>query len=270
MNAIETTDLTKRYGDVVALDGVELSVPAGATFGLLGTNGAGKSTLFKLLVGHLTPDSGTVTVAGRDVTTAGHELREVVGYVPEDAGFPPALTGREVLDYHARLRGIPAAERGDRVAAALGTVGLDDVEAQSASGDRNASRSGNAADRRVGGYSNGMNRRLALASALLASPQLLLLDEPTAGLDPLGVAEFHRIVERLRRETGLTVVVTTHVLAEVDRLCDEVAVLHGGELLFEGSVDALKAAGDGELEDAFGALVGDAEDRQTAAVEAEP
>lgn len=242
MNAIQTTDLTKRYGDVVALDGVELSVPAGTTFGLLGTNGAGKSTLFKLLVGHLTPDAGTVTVAGHDVTSAGHELREVVGYVPEDAGFPPALTGREVLDYHARLRELPAAERADRVSAALGTVGLAD-----------------AADRRVGGYSNGMNRRLALASALLANPQLLLLDEPTAGLDPLGVAEFHRIVERLREETGLTVVITTHVLAEVERLCEEVAVLHDGELLFDGSVDALRGEGDGELEAAFGALVNGAE-----------
>lgn len=250
MNAIETTDLTKRYGDVVALDGVELSVPAGETFGLLGTNGAGKSTLFKLLVGHLTPDAGTVTVAGQDVTTAGHELREVVGYVPEDAGFPPALTGREVLGYHARLRELPAAERDDRVSAALGTVGLAD-----------------AADRRVGGYSNGMNRRLALASALLASPQLLLLDEPTAGLDPLGVAEFHRIVERLRQETGLTVVITTHVLAEVEQLCDEVAVLHGGDLLFSGSVDTLRETGDGELEAAFGSLVSDADTRGTVATE---
>lgn len=242
MHAIQTTDLTKRYGDVVALDGVDLSIPAGETFGLLGTNGAGKSSLFKLLVGHLTPDAGSVTVAGKDVSAAGHELREVVGYVPEDAGFPPALTGREVLSYQARLRDIPAAEREDRVAAALGTVGLSD-----------------AADRRVGGYSNGMNRRLALASALLARPQLLLLDEPTAGLDPLGVAEFHRIVERLRAEADLTVVVTTHVLAEVEALCDEVAVLHEGELLFTGSVDALRNEGDGDLDAAFGSLVADVE-----------
>jgi len=238
MHAIETTDLTKRYGDVVALDGVDLSIPAGSAFGLLGTNGAGKSTLFKLLVGHRTPDSGTVSVAGRDVTSAGPELRKVVGYVPENAGFPPALTAREILTAHARIRGVSAAERDDRVAAALGTVGL-----------------GDAADRRVGGYSNGMNRRLALASALLARPQLLLLDEPTAGLDPLGVSEFHRIVDRLRRETDLTVVLTTHVLSEVDRLCDEVAVLHDGELLFADSVDALDERGDGDLEAAFDSLV---------------
>jgi Cu-processing system ATP-binding protein len=250
MNAIETTELTKRYGDVIALDGVELSIPAGTTFGLLGTNGAGKSTLFKLLVGHLTPDSGSVTVADRDVTTAGHELREVVGYVPENAGFPPSLSGREVLEFHAKMRGLPAAERDDRVDAALGAVGLAD-----------------AADRRVGGYSNGMNRRLALATALLARPNLLLLDEPTAGLDPLGVTEFHRIIERLREEAGLSVVVTTHVLAEVDRLCDEVAVLHEGQLLFTGTVDALKREGDGELEDAFGSLVGDAEERTAETME---
>ncbi|MEF8801140.1 MAG: ABC transporter ATP-binding protein [Halolamina sp.] len=250
MNAIETTDLTKRYDDVVALDSVELSIPTETTFGLLGTNGAGKSTLFKLLVGHLTPDSGSVTVANRDVTAAGHTLREVVGYVPENAGFPPSLTGREVLEFHAKMRGLPAADRADRVEAALGTVGLAD-----------------AADRRVGGYSNGMNRRLALASALLARPKLLLLDEPTAGLDPLGVAEFHRIIERLRREAGLTVVVTTHVLAEVDRLCDKVAVLHDGQLLFTGSVDSLKSEGDGELETAFGTLVGDAESHPVTSME---
>ncbi|MBP1986647.1 ABC transporter ATP-binding protein [Halolamina salifodinae] len=246
MNAIQTTDLTKRYGDVVALDGVSLSVEAGTTFGLLGTNGAGKSTLFRMLVGHLTPDSGNVTVGGRDVTDAGHELREAVGYVPEDAGFPPALTGREVLDYQARIRGVPRAERADRVAAALGTVGLDD-----------------AADRRVGGYSNGMNRRLALASALLARPTLLLLDEPTAGLDPLGVAEFHRILERLREEADLTVVITTHVLAEVEALCDDVAVLHQGNLRFSGAVDDLREMGEsGDLEPAFRSLIADAEGRE--------
>jgi len=238
MYAIETTDLTKRYGDVLALDGVSLAVEAGTSFGLLGTNGAGKSSLFKLLVGHLTPDAGTVEVAGRDVTTAGHELREVVGYVPEHAGFPAALTGREVLTFQARLRGLPAKSRADRVEAALGTVGLSD-----------------AADRRVGGYSNGMNRRLALGSALLARPKLLLLDEPTAGLDPLGVEEFHRIVDRLRREEGLTVVVTTHVLSEVETLCDDAAVLHDGELLFTGSVDELREVSDGSLEGAFRQLV---------------
>ena len=107
MNAIETTDLTKRYGDVVALEELNLSVETGTVFGLLGTNGAGKSSLFKLLIGHLRPDAGSVTVGGRDVTEAGHALRRVVGYVPEHAGFSPALTGQEVLDFHARIRGIP-------------------------------------------------------------------------------------------------------------------------------------------------------------------
>lgn len=238
MHAIATTDLTKRYGDLLALDGVNLSIEAGTTYGLLGTNGAGKSTLFKLLVGHLTPDSGTVTVGGQDVTEAGHALRKIVGYVPEHAGFPAALTGREVLGYQARLRGVSKAERPNRVAAALGTVGLEA-----------------AADRRVGGYSNGMNRRLALASALLDRPRLLLLDEPTAGLDPLGVAEFHRILDRLREESDLTVVLTTHVLAEVETLCEDVAVLHDGELLFDGTVDDLQERGGGDLEAGFGALV---------------
>lgn len=240
MNAIETTDLTKRYGDVVALEELNLSVETGTVFGLLGTNGAGKSSLFKLLIGHLRPDAGSVTVVGRDVTEAGHALRRVVGYVPEHAGFSPALTGQEVLDFHARIRGIPTAARAERVAAVLETVGLDD-----------------AADRRVGGYSNGMNRRLALGTALLHKPRVLLLDEPTAGLDPLGVAEFHRIVERLAAEAGLTVVLTSHVLAEIDALCADVAVLHDGQLQFTGSVDELSEVGDeGGLEGAFSKLVG--------------
>ena len=247
MNAIETTDLTKRYGDVVALEGLDLSVETGTVFGLLGTNGAGKSSLFKLLIGHLRPDAGSVSVVGRDVTAAGHALRRVVGYVPEHAGFPPALTGREVLEFHAQIRGISEGARPERIAAVLKTVGLAD-----------------AADRRVGGYSNGMNRRLALATALLHRPRVLLLDEPTAGLDPLGVTEFHRIVERLAEEEGLTVVLTTHVLAEVEALCEDVAVLHDGQLQFTGSVSELAAAGDSAgLEGAFRQLIGGAPTAET-------
>lgn len=239
MNAIETTDLTKRYGDVVALDGLDLSVETGTTFGLLGTNGAGKSSLFKLLVGHLRPDAGSVSVVGRDVSEAGHELRRLVGYVPEHAGFPTAVTGREVLTFHARMRGLSPSVRTDRISTVLDVVGLAD-----------------AADRRVGGYSNGMHRRLALATSLLHRPRVLLLDEPTAGLDPLGVTDFHRIVERLAEQEELTVVLTTHVLAEVEALCDDVAVLHDGQLKFTGSIDELAAAGSGgSLDSAFSRII---------------
>lgn len=230
MNAISAHDVTKTYGDVVALDDLSLTVETGSTFGLLGSNGAGKTTLFKLLVGHVTPDDGSVDVAGVDVSTAGTDLRQAVGYLPEHAGFPSTLTGREVLQFHARMRGVTVDEREDRITTTLATVGLSD-----------------SADRAVSGYSNGMNRRLGLATALLARPSILLLDEPTAGLDPLGVESFHDVVRQLHDHSDLTVVLSSHILAEVESLCEEVAVLHDGRLRASGSVSALKATLDEQV-----------------------
>lgn len=222
---ITITDVRKRYGDVVALDGPSFEIPSGSTFGVLGTNGAGKTTLFELLVGHHEPDAGRIEVGGLDVERAGHRVRERVAFLPEHAGFPSSMTGREVLSVHARIRGLADRER--RIEDVLETVGLAD-----------------AADRAVEGYSNGMERRLGLASALLAEPPVLVLDEPTAGLDPRGVATFHEIIERIDRETDATVVLSSHVLSEVERLCDTVAVLEDGELRTVGDVDELRAAGE--------------------------
>jgi Cu-processing system ATP-binding protein len=225
MSDIELRDVRKRYGTVTALDGVSLDVARGETVGLVGRNGAGKTTLFKLLVGHETPDAGSVTVAGLPAS-AGPAVRERVGYLPEHAGFPPSLSGWEVLGFHARVRGVEDRQR--RVERVLRTVGLAD-----------------AADRAVGGYSNGMNRRLGLATALVGDPAVLLLDEPTAGLDPAGVAAFHDVVESLSRETDVTVVVSSHVLPEIERLCDRVAVLDAGRVAVEGEVaDLRRDAGD--------------------------
>lgn len=221
---ITITDVHKRYGDVVALDGPSFEIPSGSTFGVLGTNGAGKTTLFELLVGHDRPDSGTIEVGGIDVDDAGHQVRERVAFLPEHAGFPASMTGREVLDVHARIRGLDA--RADRIDEVLETVGLSD-----------------AADRAVSGYSNGMGRRLGLAAALLGEPPVLVLDEPTAGLDPRGVATFHEIIERIDRETDATVVLSSHVLSEVERLCDAVAILEAGELRAVGSVNDLRTMG---------------------------
>ncbi|MFP8952190.1 ABC transporter ATP-binding protein [Natrialbaceae archaeon A-arb3/5] len=226
---ITTTDVHKRYGDVVALDGVSFEIPSGSTFGVLGTNGAGKTTLFELLVGHDSPDEGRIEVGGIDVAEAGHRVREHVAFLPEHAGFPPAMTGREVLSVHARIRGLEDRDR--RIEEALDTVGLAD-----------------AADRAVSGYSNGMGRRLGLATTLLADPPVLVLDEPTAGLDPRGVATFHETIERIGRETDATVVLSSHVLSEVERLCDEVAILEGGRLRAAGSVaDLREAAAEGRV-----------------------
>ncbi|MCG1004577.1 MULTISPECIES: ABC transporter ATP-binding protein [Halobacterium] len=221
---IDIRSVQKSYGTVTALDGASLSVDRGETLGLVGRNGAGKTTLFKLLVGHETPDAGSVTVAGLS-PSAGTALRERVGYLPEHAGFPPSLTGREVLSFHARVRGVSADTRDRRVERVLRTVGLADD-----------------ADRRVGGYSNGMNRRLGLATALVGDPDVLLLDEPTASLDPAGVADFHAVVDALATETDVTVLVSSHVLPEIERLCDRVAVLEDGDVSVSGSVDDLRRA----------------------------
>lgn len=220
---IDASDVRKTYGDVTALDDLSLAIPSGSTFGLLGTNGAGKSTLFRLLVGHDRPDAGTVAVGGTDVTEDGRRIRERVGYLPEHVGFPDGLSGREVLGVHAAIRGLPS---DGRIARAVERVGLTPDEA----------------DRRVSGYSNGMQRRLGLATVLLPDPRVLILDEPTAGLDPRGVDEFHAIVEAITAETDATVVFCSHVLPEVERLCDRAAVLHDGRVRASGSIEELAAA----------------------------
>lgn len=217
---ITINNLQKTYGDVTALDQLTLEVPSNTTFGVLGTNGAGKTTMFKLLVGLDRPDGGEIVFDGQPATEVGVDLRERIGYLPERVGFPPALTGREVLTFHARVRGLP---RDGRIATTLETVGLTTDEG----------------DRPVDGYSNGMRRRLGLAAALLARPRLLILDEPTAGLDPLGVAEFHRTVERVRDVHDATVLLSSHALEDIERLCGRAVIVHDGRVVTEGPVDAM-------------------------------
>lgn len=226
MYAIDVENARKRYGDVTALDGLSLRIDRGETVGLLGTNGAGKTTLFELLVGLRDPDAGEVAVLDRD-PTEGVDTRRRVGYLPEHAGFPDELTGREVLRFHARMRDVDAGDRDHRVARVLETVGLTD-----------------AADRTVGGYSNGMTRRLGLGTVLVADPAVLLLDEPTAGLDPYGVEAFHDVLSRISSATGVTVVFSSHVLGEVEDLCDRAVVVHDGQVVADGDVDALRRRSD--------------------------
>ncbi|MFC7021016.1 MULTISPECIES: ABC transporter ATP-binding protein [Haloarcula] len=227
MNAIDIEDVTKRYGDVQALDGLSLSVERGTTLGVFGTNGAGKTTLFKLLVGLNRPDDGTVRVAGLDPAD-GTAVRERVRYLPEHAGFPPNLTGREILRFHARMRSVPGEQRAHHVERILHTVGLAE-----------------AADRPVSGYSNGMNRRLGLGTTLVGDPAVLILDEPTAGLDPEGIQAFHDIVESLAAETEVTIVFSSHALSEIEQLCDQAVVVADGRVAMRGPVETLRrAAGD--------------------------
>jgi len=204
---------------VQALDGVELAVPAGTLFALVGHNGAGKSTLFKLLLGLIEPSAGRVTVGGVDV--GGRRFREVrrgIGYLPENLVLWDNLSGVETMRLFARLKGAPAAE----CEPLLERVGL-----------------GAAASRPVRGYSKGMRQRLGFAQALLGEPKLLLLDEPTTGLDPLAVREFYAELDALRAR-GTTIVVSSHILAELQERVDALALLAQGRVRAQGSVQALR------------------------------
>ena len=227
---IEFSDITKTYGNVTALEAVSIDIPAGSTFGVLGTNGAGKTTLFELLVGHDHPDSGEITVGGQSVANGGSNVREHIGFLPERVGFPGLLTGREVLEIHGRIRSLNTA-RAPRIEAVLETVDLTD-----------------AADRQVAGYSNGMQTRLGLAAALLAEPPILVLDEPTAGLDPRGVETFHQLVEEISQTSDATIIISSHDLHEIERLCNAVAILHEGRLKAAGSVEVLTETAGGTTE----------------------
>jgi len=213
---IECHALAKHYGDLAALDGISAVVPRGQVIGLLGHNGAGKSTLIKLILGLIAPSGGRLQVLGQSPWRA-HALRRRIGYLPESATFYGNLTGRELLDYLARLKQAPRAQ----IATLLDRVGL-----------------AHAADRRIGTYSKGMRQRLGLAQALLGSPDLVLLDEPTTGLDPQATRELYRIVGELRAD-GRSVLVSSHLLAELEPHIDGALILRQGKLLAAGSLHAL-------------------------------
>lgn len=218
-NAIEITSLVKRYKDVAALDGVSAVVPAGKVIGLLGHNGAGKSTLIKLILGLIAPTGGSVTVLGGDPWgRSAATLRRRIGYLPESIMFYGNLTGQEVIHY---LAGLKHASRQQAIRL-LERVGL-----------------GQAKHRRIATYSKGMRQRLGLAQALLASPELVVLDEPTAGLDPQAKREFYDIVDELRA-AGHSVLVSSHLLAELEPHIDSALILRQGRLLAAGSVGDLR------------------------------
>jgi ABC-2 type transport system ATP-binding protein len=220
--AVEARALTKRYrargggGPVLAVDGLDLAVPRGCTAGLLGPNGSGKSTTLRLLLGLHAPTSGEARVLG---LPAGHpEARRRTGYLPEEADLYPFLTARETVEYAGAFHGMGRAERRRAAGALLERVGL-------------ASEAG----RRVEGFSRGMKRRVGLAAALVHSPDLLVLDEPTAGLDPVGREGLLALLEEVRGR-GATVLLSSHVLGDVERLCDRVAILGQGRLAAGGTL----------------------------------
>jgi ABC-2 type transport system ATP-binding protein len=216
--AIQTSALTKRFGHRVAIADVELAVPSGRAFGLLGHNGAGKTTLIRLLLGLIRPDSGTITIAGQHLPEHRAQVLAGVGAIIEEPHFHGHLTGRENLRIVAAVRE-PRADA--RIEPALARVGLLDR-----------------GDDRVRTYSQGMRQRLGIARCLLADPHLVILDEPMNGLDPGGILEMRQLIAELVAE-GRTVVLSSHLLAEIEKSCQAVAVVDGGRLVWQGPIDEL-------------------------------
>jgi ABC-2 type transport system ATP-binding protein len=222
---VATRQLVKRYGDLVAVDNVELNVDRGDVYGFLGPNGAGKTTTLRMLLGLIRPTSGRVELFGRDPLVDGaRALDGVAGFV-EGPRFYPYLSGLRNLRLLADLDGAGAASRIDEV--------LEIVDLSDRAGDR------------VGGYSHGMRQRLGIAAALLRAPRLLLLDEPTTGLDPAGMRDMRELVKRLASD-GITILLSSHLLAEVEELCNRVSIVRRGRVVYEGSLaDLLASAGGG-------------------------
>jgi ABC-2 type transport system ATP-binding protein len=242
-HAVEVRGLRHAFGDTVAVDGVDLTVAPGEVFGLLGPNGAGKTTTIRLITTLLPVRTGTVHVFGLDVRGRKMAVRRVIGYVPQLLSADGALSGRENVALFARLFDVPRAERRARTAEAIDAMGLSD-----------------AADRPAGTYSGGMVRRLELAQALVSSPRLLILDEPTIGLDPVARTGVWDRIAAIRAETGMTVLVTTHYMEEAEQYCDRVALMHRGRIRALGTPDELVAGLDGagdSLDDVFRAYTGD-------------
>jgi len=211
---IRTDALTKRYpGNVTALAGLTIDIQPGIT-GLVGANGAGKSTLIKILLGLLPPTSGRAVVLSHDVAASGERIRTLTGYMPEHDCLPPDVTGTEFVTHLGRMSGLPATAAKERAAESLRHVGMYEERY-----------------RQVGTYSTGMKQRIKLAQALVGDPRLLLLDEPTIGLDPAGRRSMLDLISRIGAEFGISIVVSSHLLGEIEQICDQLVVIDGGRLL---------------------------------------
>lgn len=249
-NALEFQQVSLRYGGsgvsvrrgaVLALDGLSLGVAPGQVFGFIGPNGAGKTTAIQVLLGFLPPSTGTATVFGLDVRDG--LARRRLGYMPENAAFYPLLTAVELMRNYARFFNLPSGLARDRAAALLEEVGL-----------------GSAAHRRLGTYSRGMLQRFGMAQALINDPDLIILDEPTSGMDPLGRMDVRAMIGRWKR-MGKTVFFSSHELSEVERVCDEVALLARGRVVAQGAPETLTRPGE-SLEQFFLRAIGGRPDRE--------
>ena len=221
MQLIETGELTKRYPNgVTALDQLTVSIEPGI-IGLVGANGAGKSTLLKVLLGLVPPTSGRAAVLDLDCLTQGERVRERIGYMPEHDCLPPDVSAAEFVTHLARMSGIPASAARERAADVLRHVGLHEERY-----------------RRIGGYSTGMKQRVKLAQSLVHDPAVLLLDEPTNGLDPPGRTSMLALIRRIGTEFGISVVVASHLLGEIEQICDSLVAIDAGRLLRHDSISS--------------------------------
>jgi ABC-2 type transport system ATP-binding protein len=223
---IAAEGLTRRYGRVVALDELALRLEPGLV-GLVGANGAGKTTLIQILLGLLPPTAGSVRVLGLDPTRQGARVRALVGYMPEHDCLPPDLSATELVVHLARVSGLPASAARERAADTLRHVGLQEERY-----------------RPIGGYSTGMRQRVKLAQALVHDPRLVLLDEPTNGLDPQGRAEMLALIRRIAAEFGIPVLVSSHHLGEIERICTHVVVIDAGRLLRSSAIERFTEGSD--------------------------
>jgi ABC-2 type transport system ATP-binding protein len=221
---IFTRGLTKRYGDVLAVDSLDLAIRPGEVFGLLGPNGAGKTTTVLMLLGLTEPTAGVARVVGLDPARQPLEVKRRVGYLPDNVGFYGGMTGRENMRYTARLNGLPRTLGEERIGELLEDVRLTE-----------------AADRPVETYSRGMRQRLGIADALVKDPSVVILDEPTIAIDPSGVEEILSLLRRLVDERGLTIMLSSHILGQVQSICDRVGFFSAGRLVAHGRLDELAA-----------------------------
>lgn len=215
MRLIEFKNLTKTYGGINAVDNLSLFIEKGEIYGLLGPNGAGKSTTILMLCGLIQPTSGECLINGVEVSKNPIDVKRNIGYMPEDVGFYPTLTAEQNLDFFGRLYGIPAEEREAVDKRLLELVGLGNVT------------------KKVGGFSKGMRQRLGIAKTLINDPDVIILDEPTANLDPQGVADYRKIIKHISG-SGKTVLVSSHILSEVSKVCTKIGIMHKGRMVHEG------------------------------------
>ncbi len=217
--SVETRNLVKRYDKVPVVDSVSLKTTKGSVYGLLGPNGAGKTTIIRTLLGFIRPTSGEALILGKNPLKHRVQLFNRVGYAPELPIFQSFFTGRELLDFTGRLYGLNGNARSKRIHELLDLIGLTDHQ-----------------NKKIGKYSKGMVQRLSVAQCLMNDPELLILDEPTIGMDPTATVHFRALFRDLR-EQGKTIFISSHLLDEVERLCTQVAILDRGRLVFEGSVE---------------------------------